>query len=206
MTIASGHIASAPSSPSWPGSGRRRRLHRSSRAKENCGHPASSHDLLPRPPCGTESRSPGPRRELELGRLQGSGFTAPSSRLRPSGVSEWRTPRPSQGVGSRPREVPQHWCLSGRACTGWACALTANGQQLRGSAAAGQRRRNHHARQPCHPGRLPLAGQRARIRLDGQLMHVMTQNGVLWRTMPARSRQARESRISSCSANPVTSR
>ena len=30
----------------------------------------------------------------------------------------------------------------------------------------------------------PLAGQRARIRLDGQLMHVITQDGVLWRTLP----------------------
>ena len=30
----------------------------------------------------------------------------------------------------------------------------------------------------------PLAGQRARIRLDGQLMHVITQDGVLWRTVP----------------------
>jgi hypothetical protein len=30
----------------------------------------------------------------------------------------------------------------------------------------------------------PLAGQRARIRLDGQLMHVLTQDGKLWRTLP----------------------
>ena len=30
----------------------------------------------------------------------------------------------------------------------------------------------------------PLAGQRARLRLDGQLMHVITQGGVLWRTLP----------------------
>jgi transposase InsO family protein len=30
----------------------------------------------------------------------------------------------------------------------------------------------------------PLAGQRARLRLDGQLMHVITQDGILWRTMP----------------------
>ena len=30
----------------------------------------------------------------------------------------------------------------------------------------------------------PLAGQRARIRLDGQLMHVLTQDGTLWRTLP----------------------
>ena len=30
----------------------------------------------------------------------------------------------------------------------------------------------------------PLAGQRARIRLDGQLMHVITQDGMLWRTLP----------------------
>ena len=30
----------------------------------------------------------------------------------------------------------------------------------------------------------PLAGQRARIRLDGQLMHVITQDGKLWRTLP----------------------
>jgi hypothetical protein len=30
----------------------------------------------------------------------------------------------------------------------------------------------------------PLAGQRARIRLDGQLMHVITQDGLLWRTLP----------------------
>ena len=30
----------------------------------------------------------------------------------------------------------------------------------------------------------PLAGQRARIRLDGQVMHVITQNGILWRTLP----------------------
>jgi hypothetical protein len=30
----------------------------------------------------------------------------------------------------------------------------------------------------------PLAGQRARIRLDGNLMHVLTQDGKLWRTLP----------------------
>jgi hypothetical protein len=30
----------------------------------------------------------------------------------------------------------------------------------------------------------PLAGQRARIRLDGQVMHVITQDGPLWRTLP----------------------
>jgi hypothetical protein len=30
----------------------------------------------------------------------------------------------------------------------------------------------------------PLAGQRARLRLDGQLMHVLTQDGKLWRTLP----------------------
>jgi transposase InsO family protein len=30
----------------------------------------------------------------------------------------------------------------------------------------------------------PLAGQRARIRLDGQVMHVITQDGKLWRTLP----------------------
>jgi hypothetical protein len=30
----------------------------------------------------------------------------------------------------------------------------------------------------------PLAGQRARIRLDGQVMHVITQDGLLWRTLP----------------------
>lgn len=31
----------------------------------------------------------------------------------------------------------------------------------------------------------PLAGQRARIRLDGQVMHVITQDGILWRTLPS---------------------
>jgi len=30
----------------------------------------------------------------------------------------------------------------------------------------------------------PIAGQRARLRLEGQLMHVITQDGVLWRTLP----------------------
>src|SRR5262249_32420486 len=30
----------------------------------------------------------------------------------------------------------------------------------------------------------PLAGQGARLRLDGQLMHVITQDGQLWRTLP----------------------
>src|SRR5215472_8017735 len=30
----------------------------------------------------------------------------------------------------------------------------------------------------------PLGGQRARLRLDGQLMHVITQDGILWRTLP----------------------
>ncbi len=30
----------------------------------------------------------------------------------------------------------------------------------------------------------PLAGQRARLRLDGQVMHVITQDGILWRTLP----------------------
>jgi hypothetical protein len=30
----------------------------------------------------------------------------------------------------------------------------------------------------------PLAGQRARLRLDGQVMHVITQHGILWRTLP----------------------
>ena len=29
----------------------------------------------------------------------------------------------------------------------------------------------------------PLAGQRARVRLDGTVMHVITQDGVLWRTL-----------------------
>jgi hypothetical protein len=31
---------------------------------------------------------------------------------------------------------------------------------------------------------VPLAGQRARIRLDGNVMHVITQDGKLWRTLP----------------------
>ena len=30
----------------------------------------------------------------------------------------------------------------------------------------------------------PLAGQRARVRLDGQVMHIITQDGILWRTLP----------------------
>jgi transposase InsO family protein len=30
----------------------------------------------------------------------------------------------------------------------------------------------------------PLAGQRARLRLDGNVMHVITQDGKLWRTLP----------------------
>jgi hypothetical protein len=30
----------------------------------------------------------------------------------------------------------------------------------------------------------PLAGQRARIRLDGPVMHVIAQDGLLWRTLP----------------------
>jgi transposase InsO family protein len=30
----------------------------------------------------------------------------------------------------------------------------------------------------------PLAAQRARIRLDGQVMHVITQDGIVWRTLP----------------------
>jgi len=30
----------------------------------------------------------------------------------------------------------------------------------------------------------PLAEQRVRIRLDGQVMHVLTQDGILWRTLP----------------------
>jgi transposase InsO family protein len=30
----------------------------------------------------------------------------------------------------------------------------------------------------------PLAGQRARLRLDGNVMHVITQDGQLWRTLP----------------------
>jgi len=30
----------------------------------------------------------------------------------------------------------------------------------------------------------PLAGQRARIRLDDTVMHVFTKDGVLWRTLP----------------------
>ena len=29
-----------------------------------------------------------------------------------------------------------------------------------------------------------VARQRARIRLDGQVMHVITQDGILWRTLP----------------------
>ena len=36
----------------------------------------------------------------------------------------------------------------------------------------------------------PLAGQRARIRLDGQVMHVITQDGILWRTLPHLARPA----------------
>ena len=31
---------------------------------------------------------------------------------------------------------------------------------------------------------VPLAGQRARLRLDGSIMHVITQDGQLWRTLP----------------------
>jgi transposase InsO family protein len=31
---------------------------------------------------------------------------------------------------------------------------------------------------------VPLAGQRARLRLDGTVMHVITQDGKLWRTLP----------------------
>jgi len=30
----------------------------------------------------------------------------------------------------------------------------------------------------------PLAGQRARIRLDGQVMHIITRDGILWRSLP----------------------
>jgi hypothetical protein len=30
----------------------------------------------------------------------------------------------------------------------------------------------------------PLGGQRARVRLHGQVMHVITQDGVLWRSLP----------------------
>jgi hypothetical protein len=47
----------------------------------------------------------------------------------------------------------------------------------------------------------PLAGQRARLRLDGQLMHVITQDGRLWRTLPARSRPA-SGTASRASASP----
>ena len=57
--------------------------------------------------------------------------------------------------------------------------------QVRGSGPAGQRA---SAASPCGNQLIlvgsPLAGQRARIRLDGQLMHVITQDGVLWRTLP----------------------
>jgi hypothetical protein len=31
---------------------------------------------------------------------------------------------------------------------------------------------------------VPLAGQRTRLRLDGNVMHVLTQDGQLWRTLP----------------------
>ena len=44
----------------------------------------------------------------------------------------------------------------------------------------------------------PLAGQRARIRLDGQLMHVITQDGLLWRTLPCPSRPARGTGCKAC--------
>ena len=41
----------------------------------------------------------------------------------------------------------------------------------------------------------PLAGQRARIRLDGQVMHVITQDGVLWRTLPCPIPPARRHKL-----------
>jgi len=41
----------------------------------------------------------------------------------------------------------------------------------------------------------PLAGQRARIRLDGQVMHVITQDGTRWRTLPCPVPPARRHRL-----------
>lgn len=41
----------------------------------------------------------------------------------------------------------------------------------------------------------PLAGQRARIRLDGQVMHVLTQDGILWRTLPCPVPPARRHKL-----------
>jgi hypothetical protein len=41
----------------------------------------------------------------------------------------------------------------------------------------------------------PLAGQCARIRLDGQVMHVITQDGTLWRTLPCPIPPARRHKL-----------
>jgi len=41
----------------------------------------------------------------------------------------------------------------------------------------------------------PLAGQRARIRLDGAVMHVITQDGMLWRTLPCPIPPARRHKL-----------
>jgi hypothetical protein len=51
----------------------------------------------------------------------------------------------------------------------------------------------------------PLAWQRARIRLDGQVMHVITQDGILWRTLPCPSRPA-SATSSRASASPSHTR
>ena len=44
----------------------------------------------------------------------------------------------------------------------------------------------------------PLAGQRARIRLDGPVMHVITPDGLLWRTLPCPSRPASGTSCKAC--------
>ena len=85
----------------------------------------------------------------------------------------------------RPRPAPQRWCPSGRTAPGQACTRTASSDQLRGKAqrlvnAAGIITLGNQAIQVGSP----IAGQRARIRLDGQVMHVITQDGVLLRSLP----------------------
>ena len=73
-------------------------------------------------------------------------------------------------VRSRPRPAPPQWRPPGRTAPGRTRTRSPGRDQLRGSAAAGQRRRDHHPRQPGHPGRLP-AGRAARPHPPGRPGH-----------------------------------
>ena len=87
-------------------------------------------------------------------------------------------------VGCRPGPPPPQWCPP----AGPPPAGTAPGALAATSCVEVQRLVNSAGiitlgNQVIQVGS-PLAGQRARIRLDGTVMHVITQDSILWRTLP----------------------